>query len=41
MIDLGEQVVNYALITTLQANAQNAGATQGRSKRRSFVDFCK
>lgn len=31
MIDLGEQVVNYALITTLQANAQNAGATQAEA----------
>lgn len=28
MISLGAQTVNYALITTLQANAQNAGATQ-------------
>lgn len=31
MIDLGEQTVNYALITTLQANAQNAGATQAEA----------
>lgn len=28
MIELGAQTVNYALITALQANAQNAGATQ-------------
>ena len=27
MIDLGAQTVNYALVTVLQANAQNAGAT--------------
>lgn len=31
MIELGEQTVNYALITTLQANAQNAGATQAEA----------
>lgn len=32
MIDLGAQAsVNYALITTLQANAQNAGATQAEA----------
>ena len=32
MIDLGEQTaVNYALITALQANAQNAGATQAEA----------
>ena len=31
MIDLGAQTVNYALITTLQANAQNAGATQAEA----------
>lgn len=31
MIELGAQTVNYALITTLQANAQNAGATQAEA----------
>lgn len=31
MIDLGAQTINYALITTLQANAQNAGATQAEA----------
>lgn len=31
MIELGDKVVNYALITELQANAQNAGATQAEA----------
>lgn len=31
MIELGAQTVNYALLTTLQANAQNAGATQAEA----------
>lgn len=31
MIELGDQTVNYALITALQANAQNAGATQAEA----------
>lgn len=31
MIELGDQTVNYALITALQANAQNEGATQAEA----------
>lgn len=31
MIELGDQTVNYALLTTLQANAQNMGATQAEA----------